>query len=471
MKKTIIICTLLSFVFVNAQTTISGVIQDNDGLSLPGATIINEGNGETTVSDFDGNFSIQAEMGDILSVSFVGYSVKNVEAASGGMNIQLEPDNNLDEIVVSALGISRAKKSLGYAVQEISGDEVDASKEASFISSLSGKISGLDIRKSNSLGGSVNAVIRGYSSLKGNNQALFVVDGIPISNSNLNDSDVAAGSGGFDYGNAASDINPNDIESISVLKGASAAALYGSNGTNGVILITTKGGKKRDGIGVTINHTTTFSSYDKDTFPKYQYSYGAGYGAYYGWDGYFDEVDVNGDGIDDKLIPVGEDASYGGKLDGSLVYQWNSLFPQLDTYQQATPYSAPVNGPDYIFVNGLANVTSVNLDGGGENGNYRFGYTRDDRTGILPNSGITKDLIDLSADFQLSDKLSFNSKLQLTESYAVYPASSVSGWYFAHPDSKYFGLGKVNEEQIRDISQRKGLDFEVNKKWYSSILI
>ena len=101
MKKTIIICTLLSFVFVNAQTTISGVIQDNDGLSLPGATIINEGNGETTVSDFDGNFSIQAEMGDILSVSFVVYSLKNVEAASGGMNIQLEPDNNLDEIVVS----------------------------------------------------------------------------------------------------------------------------------------------------------------------------------------------------------------------------------------------------------------------------------------------------------------------------------------------------------------------------------
>jgi len=411
MKKLMTICTLLSFIIVSAQATISGLVQDNDGLSLPGASIVNEANGESTVSDFDGNFTIQAEEGDILSISFVGYSVKNTEAISGGMTIQLEPDTNLDEIVVTALGISRAKKSLGYAVQEISGDEVESSKEASFISSLSGKISGLDIRKSNSLGGSVNAVIRGYSSLTGNNQALFVVDGIPISNANLNDSSVAGGSGGFDYGNAASDINSNDIESISVLKGASAAALYGSNATNGVILITTKGGKKRDGIGVTINHTTTFSSYDKDTFPTYQYSYGAGYGAYYGWDGYFDEVDVNGDGVNDKLVPVGEDASFGGKLDGSLVYQWNSLFPQLSTYQQATPYSAPANGVDYIFVNGLANVTSINLDGGNETGNYRFGYTRDDRTGILPNSGITKDLIDLSADFQLSDKLSFNSKI------------------------------------------------------------
>jgi TonB-linked SusC/RagA family outer membrane protein len=419
MKKLLYIFMLFSYILVNAQTNISGVVQDNDGLSLPGATVVNEANGESTISDFDGNFSIIGNEGDILIASFVGYSAINIEATLDSMTIQLDPDNELDEIIVSALGISRAKKSLGYAVQEISGDEVESSKEASFISSLSGKISGLDIRKSNSLGGSVNAVIRGYSSLKGNNQALFVVDGIPISNSNLNDSDVAAGSGGFDYGNAASDINPNDIESISVLKGASAAALYGSNGTNGVILITTKGGKKRDGIGVTINHTTTFSSYDKNTFPKYQYSYGAGYGAYYGWDGYFDEVDVNGDGVDDKLIPVGEDASYGGKLDGSLVYQWNSLYPQLDTYQQATPYSAPANGPDYIFVNGLANVTSVNLDGGGETVNYRFGYTRDDRTGILPNSGITKDLIDLSADFQLSDKLSFNSKISFIKQNGV----------------------------------------------------
>ena len=255
---------LFSYILVNAQTSISGVVQDNDGLSLPGATVVNEANGESTVSDFDGNFSIIGNEGDILIASFVGYSAINIEATLDSMTIQLDPDNELDEIIVSALGISRAKKSLGYAVQEISGDEVESSKEASFISSLSGKISGLDIRKSNSLGGSVNAVIRGYSSLKGNNQALFVVDGIPISNSNLNDSDVADGSGGFDYGNAASDINPNDIESISVLKGASAAALYGSNGTNGVILITTKGGKKRDGIGVTINHTTTFSSYDKD---------------------------------------------------------------------------------------------------------------------------------------------------------------------------------------------------------------
>lgn len=411
MKKILILFALFSFFISNSQTNYSGIVKDKEGFSLPGATIINETNGESTISDFDGNFQILASEGDMLNASFVGYSAKSLEANSDGLTIVLEPENNLDEIVVTALGISRAKKSLGYSVQEISGDEVESSKESSFISSLSGKISGLDIRKSNSLGGSVNAVLRGYSSLTGNNQALFVVDGIPISNANLNDSNVSAGSGGYDYGNAASDINSNDIASVSVLKGASAAALYGSNATNGVILITTKGGKKREGVGVTINHTTTFSTVDKSTFPKYQYSYGAGYGPYYGWDGYFDEVDVNGDGTKDKLVPVGEDASFGGKLDGSLVYQWNSLYPQLDTYQQATPYSAPANGVDYIFLTGLSNVTSVNLDGGNEMANYRFGYTRDDRTGILPNSGIIKDLIDLSADFQLSDKLSLNSKI------------------------------------------------------------
>ncbi|WP_282166074.1 TonB-dependent receptor plug domain-containing protein, partial [Cellulophaga baltica] len=153
----------------------------------------------------------------------------------------------LDEIVVTALGIKREKKSLGYATQEVKGDAVSAVKSNNFVNSLSGKVAGLSIKSSGNFGGSTNVVIRGNNSISGNNQALFVVDGIPIDNGNTNTTGQKSGTGGFDYGNAASDINPDDIASINVLKGAAATALYGSRASNGVVMITTKKGKKNKG--------------------------------------------------------------------------------------------------------------------------------------------------------------------------------------------------------------------------------
>ncbi len=404
---------LLLCIPIWGQQAITGTVTDENGLPMPGATVVVQGTNAGTTTDFDGNYQINASQGAVLVISFVGYESQTRTVGNNAtINVQLNPSNELDEVVVTALGVTREKKSLGYAVQEVDGDVVQNSKESSFISALSGRVSGLNIRKSNSLGGSVNAVIRGVSSLTNNNQALFVVDGVPLSNARLNTSDVQNGRGGFDYGNAASDINPNDIASVSVLKGASASALYGSSGQNGVILITTKKGtKKGKGLGISVSSTITTSSYDKSTFPEYQNKYGAGYGAYYGSTGYFEDVDVNGDGTVDKLIPVGEDASFGGKLDGTLVYDWSSLFPQLDTYLKPRPYLPATNGPEYIFNTGTSYNTSINFEGGNENGTFRMGYTQDKRNGILPNSMINKDVIDLAGSYKFNEKLTANGKV------------------------------------------------------------
>ncbi|UII27988.1 SusC/RagA family TonB-linked outer membrane protein [Fulvivirga maritima] len=418
MRKLLLFMSFFVFSLVTwaQEKTVSGkVTSAKDGTGMPGVNVIVKGTSNGTVTDVEGNYSLSAPEDATLVFSFVGLASKE-EAIAGRsvIDVQMQEDvQQLGEVVVTALGIEREERSLGYSVQEVSGDAVSKAKEGSFISSLSGKVSGLNIKKSNSLGGSVNAVVRGSNSLTGNNQVLFVVDGIPISNSNLNTADQQTGGGGYDYGNAASDIDPESIASISVLKGATAAALYGSDAANGVVLITTKKGSKQKGIGVTLNHNTSFSVFDKKTFPKYQNSYGAGYSPGYGdTSDYFYDRDVNGDGQLDLLVPVGEDASFGAAYDPNLlVYTWESLYPELDTYMQPQPWVGAENGPDYIFETGVSNVTSLSFQGGNEKGSFRAGYTHDNRTGILPNSEITRDVIDFNASYNLSEKLSVDGKM------------------------------------------------------------
>ncbi len=199
----------------------------------------------------------------------------------------------------------------------------------------------MEIRRNNSIGGSTNVVLRGNKSLSGNNQALFVVDGVPIDNSNTNSADQRSGRLGYDYGNAAADINPDDVESLNVLKGAAATALYGSRAANGVIMITTKKGRR--GLGVTVNSGVTIGKVDKSTFAKYQKGYGGGYGAYYGpnEDDYFNYEDINGDGTPDRVVPTTEDASYGGAFDPNLnVYGWYSFDSGNPYFGKARPWTA-----------------------------------------------------------------------------------------------------------------------------------
>ncbi|WP_394674469.1 SusC/RagA family TonB-linked outer membrane protein [uncultured Chryseobacterium sp.] len=303
----------------------------------------------------------------------------------------------IEGVVVTALGIKREKKSLGYATQEVKGEDVNKNPTPNFLNNLSGQVAGLDVKQSTNFGGSINVVLRGFKSFSGSNQPLFVVDGVPIINNNINTSSQATGRYGIDYGNAASDINPNDIETINVLKGAAAAALYGSRAANGAIIITTKKGKKNQkGIGVEYSSSVTISSIDRTTFPKYQTEYGQGYVGEDEWGSY------NG-GL---AAGFGSDASYGPKYDPNLlVYQYDAFIPGSPNFGKATPWTMAKNGPLSFFKNGSNFTNSVSLSGGDNTATYRINYTNQDATDIMPNSSLVKNNFGGNASYKITEKL------------------------------------------------------------------
>ncbi|MGB0274459.1 MAG: SusC/RagA family TonB-linked outer membrane protein [Flavobacteriaceae bacterium] len=392
--------------------TISGTVTDENNQPLPGATVVVQGTNTGTTTDFDGNYQIRATQGQTLVFSYVGYATQNVMVNSTTHNVSLQADNKLDEVVVTALGITRAEKSLGYAVQTVSGESVEDVRSVNPIEALQGEVAGLDVQAFNTMGGSANVVIRGYSSLSGSNQALFVVDGTPIDNETGNSLDAVTGRGGVDFGNAAMDINPSDIASVSVLKGAAASALYGSRGANGVVLITTKKGKSKEGIGITVNSQITAGYVDKSTLPVYQNQYGYGYGqfrrAYIGpssitageqWTGNY-----YGQWGDNSAFYTGDDGSYGPKLVGQEVHHWFNMVPEwTDLYQKTAPAVAPNDTPNDFFETDISQQNSISFEDAGENGTFRLSYTNVDTKGILPNSFIDRNSASLRATRQFGD--------------------------------------------------------------------
>lgn len=305
----------------------------------------------------------------------------------------------IEGVVVTALGIKREKRSLGYATQEVKGDAVNKNPTTNFLNNLSGKVAGLEIKQSTNFGGSINVVTRGYKSLLGDNQALFVVDGIPILNKNINTTSQNTGGGGYDYGSSVSDINPNDIETINVLKGAAATALYGSRAQNGVIIITTKRGKKnREGIGMEFASSITMSTVDRSTFPKYQTQYGQGYGG----TSFEDELDGR------PVVGFGNDASYGSPYDGSMVWQYDAFTPGSPNEGKTTPWKMAKNGPIKFFNTGATYVNSLSFSGGNDTATYRLSYTNTNASDIMPNSSLIKNNFSGNASYKLTDKLTAN---------------------------------------------------------------
>lgn len=406
----VLLVVLMAQLTFAQERSVSGTVSDNAGLPIPGVSVLVKGTKSGTQTDFDGKFIIKVDASQTLVFSYVGMNTQEVVAKSTTINVKMTSSSTeLENVVVTtALGIKREKKALGYATQELKGNAVSDVKSSNFVNSLSGKVAGLSIKTSGNLGGSTNVVVRGNKSIGGNNQALFVVDGVPIDNYNPNSGNQVTGRGGYDYGNAASDINPDDIENINVLKGAAATALYGSRASNGVVMITTKKGRTSKNIGVTINSSLTLGTADKTTLPRYQNKYGAGYGPFYDdASGYFFVADVNGDGVDDLTTPFTEDASYGAEFDPTkLVYQWNSIYPQLkDTYGKATPWVAGKNNPNYVWKTAETAVNSVSLDGGTEKSSFRLGFTNLLQEGNLPNGSIKRNSINFSGSQELSNSL------------------------------------------------------------------
>ncbi|GAA4346654.1 SusC/RagA family TonB-linked outer membrane protein [Hymenobacter saemangeumensis] len=400
--------------------TLTGKVTDQGtGQGLPGVTVIVKGTTIGTSSNSDGSFSLSGVPTEAktLVFSYVGYaSQERAIGSDSNFDLALAVDNKqLSEVVVTALGVERTRNSLPYSATNVEGSDVVKARNPNFINGLSGKVAGLQVRQSNTLGGSSNVVIRGTKSIGRSNQALFVVDGVPISNENTNTSDQRTGRGGYDYGNAAADINPDDIATTTVLKGAAATALYGSRAANGVIMITTK--KGRQGLGVTVNTGATVGRIDKSTFIKHQTQYGGGYGRYYeDPSGFFLYRDVNGDGVDDLVVPTSEDASYGAPFDANkMVYQWDAFDAGNPNFGKARPWVAAENGADTFFQTALTTNNNVTIDGGTDRGYFKLGYTNIYDRGVLENSSISKNIINFAGSFNLTSKLSSSASVNFSK--------------------------------------------------------
>ena len=430
MRKFTMILALLLFVglqgvFAQTRTITGTVTSSDDGSSIPGVTVLVKGTTIGTTTDLDGNYTLAVPTEyNTLIFSFVGMKSLEVELGkSNTINISMESDVLvMDEVVITALGIPREKKSLGYSTQEVQGDQVSMVKQDNFVNSLAGQVAGLNVTSTTNLGGSTNVLLRGAKSLTGDNQALFVVDGVPVNNDVTNTRAQEQAGTGYDFGNAASDINPENIASINVLKGAAATALYGSRAANGVIMITTKKGKQatgmvRKGAGVTFSTSASIGFVDRSTFIRYQKDYGAGYGQYYYGPGdYWYERYINADNtitVDPtyagqpttQWVVTSEDASYGAPFDGSMVYQWDAVDPESPNFLKATPYTVAANDPVTFFEKPLTFVNTLSIENAFKGGTYRLSYTNYTQNGLMPNSKLEKNNVMLSGTWNVNDRL------------------------------------------------------------------
>lgn len=398
-RLTFNLCTLtLMLVLVStgyAQKSVNGkVTSGEDSSTMPGVSIIEKGTANGTITDVDGNYKIEvSDKNAALLFSFVGFAPQEtIVDGRTTIDIVLTTDaRQLSEVVITALGVSREKRALGYTVQEVKGDQLDQARETNFVNSLAGKVAGVNVTAgSNALGGSARIVIRGETSLTGNNRPLFVVNGVPIDNGTKVSGQRGAD---IDYGNAASEINPDDIETITVLKGPNAAALYGSRAANGVILISTKSGKGTKGLGLSFNSTTSFETPLR--LPDFQNEYGQGRGGQYNI----------GDG----------GRSWGPPLDGrQIAIPVNTEYPPKNgEMAEWLPY--PDNVKEF-YQTGRTLNNNVSLATGNDKGNIRLSYTNLDQTGLVPNTDLRRHTLAMNGSYQLSERLSVSSSLNYVSS-------------------------------------------------------
>ena len=390
-----------------AQTTVKGTVSDkSSGDSLPGVAVVVDGKATGVFTGVDGGFSISADpASDVLVFSFVGYTTQRVSLnGQTTVNVSLESGVALDEVVVTALGVSREKKALGYAVQELGNESFTQAKNDNVVRALSGKVAGVQVTSGTSMGSSSKVLLRGASSITGDNQPLFVVDGVPIDNSDYSSYNQQRGAGAYDYGNTAADINPEDIESVTVLKGPAAAALYGSRASNGAIVITTKSGKGmkgKDGLGIEVNSGVAFN--DVLFLPDYQNSYGGGAGP--AWIYQSGDTMSNGAIADANVPDMGYDGSWGPALDGSDTRHWDSWYEGSDTYGEIRPWEANPNNVADFFQTGVTYTNNVAVSGASEAGNFRLSYTNHDQTGIYENSSLERNSLNFNGSSNISEKL------------------------------------------------------------------
>ncbi len=371
---------------------VSGTIKDSNGQAIPGVNVLVKGTTNGTVSDGEGKYSISIANTDaVLVFSFIGFATQEVSVgAQTAVDVTLKEDaTQLQDVVVTALGIERDKKALGYSVQEVKGADFTVARESNVINNLQGRVAGVQIYKGGTgPGGSSKILIRGAGSLReGASDPLFVVDGVPFDNNNSATNQSEYGS--FDQGQGIQQINPDDIETMTVLKGPEAGALYGSRGANGVILITTKKGTSRKGIGATYQSNLTFES--PLTLPKMQNLYGQG---------------TNGGFTGSGASGIAAQGSWGPKLGASIT--------DPDWTGKVRPQTIDPDDLTKFLKTGMTSTNSVSVSGGSDKNSFRLGYTNMNNSGLLPNSTIKRDMVTLRVTSAISDRLSADAKISYT---------------------------------------------------------
>lgn len=464
--------------------TVSGTVSDSSG-SLPGVSVVIKGTTTGSETDFDGNYSIKAKVGDVLVFSYLGYkTVEKTVGASNTINVTLvEGGEILDEIVVTAQGIKREKKALGYAVSEVKAKDIEQRTEGDVARVLSGKASGVQITsQSGTSGSATNVVIRGYTSINGSNQALFVVDGVPFS------SDTNS-QGNFLNGNVGSsrflDLDPNNIESVNVLKGLAAATLYGTAGRNGVIVITTKAGAAKTGAKkneITVTQSTFFNKIA--SLPDYQDQYGGGFDQSFGWffSNWGPSFDANGvDGyLNDPAGIIQPDGTVEHPY-GSSAFLNNFLGGNNVLNQQFTGERyewRPYNSVENFFRTGVVSNTSINARGSSADGNvaYNISYSHLDEEGFTPGNGIIRNTLSVGGRAKLSNKFTIQASMNYTRNSVKSPPVAASrgngtlGWstfgnvFFTPRNVDLMGLPFELPENGGSIYYRNGNDI-INPRW------
>ncbi|MDM9631087.1 SusC/RagA family TonB-linked outer membrane protein [Robiginitalea aurantiaca] len=410
--------------------TISGTVTDQDGLPLPGVNIVVEGTTQGTQSDFDGNYQISASSGQVLLFSYIGQKDERRTVGAGSViDVQMMEDAQaLEEVVVTAQGIKREKKALGYAVASVGSESLEQRAEGDVARVLSGKASGVQVVAAGGMSGSAtNITVRGLSSFSGSNQALFIVDGVPFS------SDTNS-TGDFIDGNTGSsrflDLDPNNIENIEVLKGLAAATLYGTQGKNGVILVTTKAGSGSTGAKKTeITISQSFFTNEMASIPDYQQQYGNGFDQSFGWffsnwGPSFDRDGVAGWG---QQSAIDDQGTLEHPYSTTSVSKTRDAFPELQGARYAWK---PYNSVDNFFRPGSVSNTNVNIAGGTQDGSTNFnvnvGYLDD--KGFTPGNSLNRFNISVGGRSQLSNKFSVTATANYARTdYRTPPIASSRG--------------------------------------------
>ena len=367
---------------VTKADPVKGLVTASDGKPLQGVTVVVKGTKKAAATDAAGHFTIEANKGDVLVFSFIGYGSQQIKVGDGEMSVALAPSNTeLSTVVVTALGIKKQARSLGYSTTEVDGSKFTQSREANIGDALTGQVAGVSVAGvATGPSGSSRVIIRGNASLGNNNQPLYVIDGIPYDNTNQG---MATKYGGEDQGDGLTNINPDDIESIQVLKGVAASALYGYRGGNGAILITTKSGARSKGVGVEVNNNFTVTSVHNLT--DYQYQYGEGLA-----------------GLKPTTATAAQASEYyswGAKVDGSQAVNF------LGNSYAYSPYKN--NFPDF-YKNGNVNQSSVALTGSNDQGHFRLGLSDLYNGTVIPNSNMQQQGLNFNSEYHVLPKLTIN---------------------------------------------------------------